>query len=108
LNIEGDGWAGMQMDGLQASTLIQQMYAPDDRPRIIAVSADTLQARPSLPIAPGGIYGPFGSCSASDLEFEHGGCWPGVQVLKEQCLCSGIEEFITKVRPCCRSPYPAW
>ena len=31
------------MDGLQASTLIQQMYAPDDRPRIIAVSADTLQ-----------------------------------------------------------------
>jgi hypothetical protein len=33
----------LQMDGLQASTLIQQMYAPDDRPRIIAVSADTLQ-----------------------------------------------------------------
>lgn len=32
-----------EMDGLQASTLIQQMYAPDDRPRIIAVSADTLQ-----------------------------------------------------------------
>ena len=35
--------AVLQMDGLQASTLIQQMYAPDDRPRIIAVSADTLQ-----------------------------------------------------------------
>lgn len=35
----------LQMDGLQASTLIQQMYAPDDRPRIIAVSADTLQVR---------------------------------------------------------------
>jgi hypothetical protein len=37
------GSFGVQMDGLQASTLIQQMYAPDDRPRIIAVSADTLQ-----------------------------------------------------------------
>ncbi len=28
---------------VQASMLIKQMYAPDDRPRIIAVSADTLQ-----------------------------------------------------------------
>ena len=32
-----------EMDGLQASTLIQQLYAPEDRPRIIAISADTLQ-----------------------------------------------------------------
>lgn len=42
---------------LQASTLIQQMYAPDDRPRIIAVSADTLQVRANLPSAFGCLPG---------------------------------------------------
>jgi CheY-like chemotaxis protein len=45
LDVKQQRCAVLQMDGLQASTLIQQMYAPDDRPRIIAVSADTLQVR---------------------------------------------------------------
>ena len=34
-----------EMDGLEASQIIQQRFAPADRPRIVALSADTLQAR---------------------------------------------------------------
>jgi CheY-like chemotaxis protein len=33
-----------EMDGLEASQKIQQLYAPHLRPRIIALSADTLTA----------------------------------------------------------------
>jgi CheY-like chemotaxis protein len=33
-----------EMDGLEASQRIQQLYAPEQRPRIIALSADTLTA----------------------------------------------------------------
>lgn len=32
-----------EMDGLEASQIIQQRYLPEDRPRIVALSADTLQ-----------------------------------------------------------------
>jgi CheY-like chemotaxis protein len=32
-----------EMDGLEASQIIQQRFAPPDRPRIVALSADTLQ-----------------------------------------------------------------
>ena len=34
-----------EMDGLEASRQIRQRYAPEDRPRIVALSADTLQVR---------------------------------------------------------------
>ena len=34
------------MDGLEASRQIQARYPPHVRPRIVALSADTLQARP--------------------------------------------------------------
>nr|AML78993.1 putative LOV domain-containing protein [Carteria crucifera] len=33
-----------EMDGLEASRRIQQRYKPEERPRIVALSADTLQA----------------------------------------------------------------
>ncbi len=32
-----------EMDGLEASKRIQETYKPEDRPRIIALSADTVQ-----------------------------------------------------------------
>ena len=32
-----------EMDGLEASQIIQERYLPQDRPRIVALSADTLQ-----------------------------------------------------------------
>jgi CheY-like chemotaxis protein len=34
-----------EMDGLEASKRIQELYAPEQRPRIIALSADTVQVR---------------------------------------------------------------